>query len=493
MEGRKDTFIQIVGRMSTFFRSLADVGSVRLKELRIECYGSSIWALNNVLAQEGAQEACLQLERILLAFPRSELRFSIAGRSQGPQPAGEHLRVPMLEGRFPTLWNQGKVKVERPPRKWLSTTRRLSLTVSVIVGSAPTTLGHDNGVQALILSTNNKWVVSAASDGSVVLWDALEQTSVWEWSASKEIRHPVSLAFSADSRHFASTGDDGLVVWHITDSGKVERAHILSMEGTTIRTCTWSPHDTRFAMGCTDATIHILDGHTFAALHVLSPTRGVPSTSVNTKPALERLLFSTAGSWLLSVTTMTRGGSHDCHCCVWDVTSGRLHAVLPSHTASVTAAAFDPTGTRLATASTDHTVRIWNVKTAALLSILRGHAGPVLDVVFSPDGKFVLTASEDRKAKIWLVSGGEHILSFKHFNWVQAAVFSPDGKYIATASWDHTVRLFKVSDGSLVKRIWEHTGAPVRHVAFSPDGKTLWSGADDGSVYGQRLEDLIEA
>ena len=359
------------------------------------------------------------------------------------------------------------------------------------MGSArtPTLRGHDSGVQALILSPDNKWVVSAASDGDVVLWDALQQTMVWEWSAFKEIGHPVSLAFSTDSRRLASTGDDGLVVWHITDSGGVERAYAVGMEGITIRACAWSSDDAHLVFGCTNASIHVLDGKTFRELHVFTLTNGASSNLTDRKPVVERLLSSTGGQWLLSLTP---DGSHDCHSCVWDVTSGRLHAVLPSHTASVTAAAFDPAGTRLATASTDHTVRIWDLETAAALSILRGHSDPVLDVSFSPDGKFVLSASEDRKAKIWPVSGGDHILSFKHFNWVQAAVFSPDGKYIATGSWDHTVRLFRVSDGSLVKRFWEHTGAPVRHVAFSPDGKTLWSGADDGSVCGHRLGEVVE-
>ncbi|PIL23312.1 transporter [Ganoderma sinense ZZ0214-1] len=491
VEGRRETFVQVIGQISTFLRLLAGVTSVPLKELRVECYGSSMWSLNTVLSQEGARNACLELERILLAFSRCELKFSIAGHSRNLQPLKGHLGIPALEGRFPTLCSQGKVKVELSQGKLFSTIRRLLLTVSIVAGSARATLGHVSGVKALVLSPDDKWIASAASDGTVVLWDAMQQTLTWEWPASKKIGHPVSLAFSADSRHLASTGDDRLVVWHIADSGKVERAYTVSMEDTTIRTCAWSPNGVHLAVGCADGTIHLLDGHTFRELHVLRLTRGAPANPADREPAVERLVFST-GRWLLSLTP---DGSHDCHCCVWDVTSGRLHAALPSHTASVTAAAFDPAGTRLATASTDHTVRIWDLDAvpAAALSILRGHSGPVLDVAFSPDGKFVLSASEDRKAKIWPVSGSEYILSFKHFNWVQAAVFSPDGKYVATGSWDHTVRLFKVSDGSLVKRFWEHTGAPVRHVAFSRDRKTLWSGADDGSVYGQRLGGLAEA
>ncbi|KAM5537633.1 hypothetical protein V8D89_008711 [Ganoderma adspersum] len=112
VEGRRETFVQVIRRVSTFFKLLADVPSVPLKELRVECYGSSIWSLNTALSQEGARDACLQLEQILLAFSRCELKFSIAVHSRHPQPIKELLRVQALEGQFPTLWRQGKVKVE---------------------------------------------------------------------------------------------------------------------------------------------------------------------------------------------------------------------------------------------------------------------------------------------------------------------------------------------------------------------------------------------
>lgn len=121
VEGRRITFVQVIRRVSAFFRLLADVPSVPLKELRVECYGSSIWSLNTVLSQEGARDACLQLEQILLEFSRCELKFSIAGHRRHPQAVKEHLQVQGLEERFPTLWKQGKIKVERPQGKLSST------------------------------------------------------------------------------------------------------------------------------------------------------------------------------------------------------------------------------------------------------------------------------------------------------------------------------------------------------------------------------------
>ncbi|TBU37478.1 quinon protein alcohol dehydrogenase-like superfamily [Dichomitus squalens] len=485
-----ETFVRSVWGIAAFFKYLSTM--LPLQEIRVECYGSSFWALDAMLSQQGTSEACQQLEQVLLAVPRHSMQFRIVGGGRGSKPLKGNLRNMALKKRFRTLWKKGAIRVELPR----STDTAHAETTAV--------RGHSRPVKALLVSPDSRWVASAASDGAIILWDARRQVLSREWSAVGKVEHFVSLAFSQDSRCLASAGDHELVVWSIKDGGEVDRLDALQMEGTTIRACSWSPDDAHLAIGCTDATIHILHGRTFQELRVLRFARGARPDAAGRGPGssverlsfnngrwllsgVERLLFANA-RWLLSVAPDV---SHGCR--LWDIAAGKLRTVLRGHTASITTASFNPTGTRLATASMDHTVRIWDIDRAAPLAVLRGHTGPVLDVAFSPDGKFVLSASEDRTAKVWPASGGRCTHSFKHFNWVYAVRFSSDGRYIATASWDHTVRLFRASDGALVKRLWEHAGAHVRHLAFSPDGETLWSGADDGSVSGRRLSNIIDA
>jgi WD40 repeat protein len=67
----------------------------------------------------------------------------------------------------------------------------------------------------------------------------------------------------------------------------------------------------------------------------------------------------------------------------------------------VVSAAFSPDGTRVITASHDHTARVWDTATGKPLTAPLEHHGWVLSAAFSPDGALVVTASDDHTARIW--------------------------------------------------------------------------------------------
>ena len=178
--------------------------------------------------------------------------------------------------------------------------------------------------------------------------------------------------------------------------------------------------------------------------------------------------------------TLASGGS-DATVRLRDATIGEHKATLIGHTAPVMKVVFSPDGLTLASGSRDNTIRLWDVITGEHKATLIGHTDSVLSLIFSPDGT-ILASGGDRAHTIhlWDVRTGEsqHILT-EHLDRIMDIAFSPNGLTLATASGDGTIHLWDPITGTLQKTIVEDVGRfmSINHIAFSPDGQTLASGA----------------
>ena len=118
----------------------------------------------------------------------------------------------------------------------------------------------------------------------------------------------------------------------------------------------------------------------------------------------------------------------------------------------------------------------------------------VLTLAVAPDGKTFATGSEDGMVRILDAASRRVVREMKgHAAPVRAVAYSPDGIYLASAASDQAkgqggeVVLWNAATGRLVHTIKDPLPFPLA-LAVSPDGKTLAIGCWDGTI---RLRKLV--
>jgi len=155
--------------------------------------------------------------------------------------------------------------------------------------------------------------------------------------------------------------------------------------------------------------------------------------------------------------TRLASGSNDQTVKVWDIATGMEVLSLTQHTGAATSVCWSRDGNQLVSGSSDKTVRVWDAHTGRQLRVLTGHTGSVTSVCFSPDDKRIASSSQDRTVKVWDAQNGQQLHSLQgHKDEVSSVAFSPDGKRIASASEDKTL---KVWDAHTVE-----LGKPLRDI-----------------------------
>lgn len=171
-------------------------------------------------------------------------------------------------------------------------------------------------------------------------------------------------------------------------------------------------------------------------------------------------------------------GSSDTTIRLWDVATGVETARLEGHTSMVSALCVLADG-RLASGSWDHTIRLWDVPTGAEMTRLEGHTGFVNALCLLADSRLA-SGSRDKTIRLWDVATGTEIACLEgHTSDVNALCLLPDGQ-LASGSDDNTVRLWDAVAGAETARMEKHDGF-VRTLCALPDGR-LASGSWDYSI-----------
>ncbi|MBN8590755.1 MAG: WD40 repeat domain-containing protein [Anaerolineae bacterium] len=160
---------------------------------------------------------------------------------------------------------------------------------------------------------------------------------------------------------------------------------------------------------------------------------------------------------------------------------------LHGHSAFVSALAYSPDGSLLASGSADSFIQLWDTATSQpyLPFVLAEPGGVVTALAFSPDGQLLASAHERGMVVLWdALSGARLSRLMGHTDQVQALAFHPAGQILASASVDGTVRLWDIPSGTPNGEALQNRETRISYtsLAFSIDGHALAGGDSRGGI-----------
>jgi WD40 repeat protein len=154
------------------------------------------------------------------------------------------------------------------------------------------------------------------------------------------------------------------------------------------------------------------------------------------------------------------------------------------HTLETQTIAFAPNGKVLA--STDNgNVRLWETVTGTSIGLLQTTRDKAVAVAFSRDGRTVAAGGSAGALYLWDALSGKLLHALDGVGTtlpIYLLAFSPDGKKLATQTHIlQSIRLWDVASGRELTPPGA-AGAPLAAVTFSPDGKTVVSASNRGTL-----------
>lgn len=302
--------------------------------------------------------------------------------------------------------------------------------------------GHNGEVHSVAFSPDGLFLVSGASEHTIMGWNARSGQAVG--ALSGHTGRVSCVAFSPDGRLLASGGFDKTVrLWKLPNG---EPFHGLTHPDWVFSVAV-APDSRLLASGGADATIRLWSLGGGELLRTLTG---------HSHWVLSVAIASGASGGLIA------SGGADGTARIWDLdTAEALHTFeSPDRVRSV---ALAPEDRLLAAGCEDGALRVWSLEDSQALHELAGHSGAALCVAFSHDGRLLFSGGSDGRIKVWDARTGEPLSVIPaHTRGVSSIAAGPEG-LLASGGHDHEVKVWGKASGPA-----ERSARPPRSERFRP-------------------------
>ncbi|HEX2093206.1 MAG TPA: TIR domain-containing protein [Longimicrobiaceae bacterium] len=302
--------------------------------------------------------------------------------------------------------------------------------------------GHDSYIYAIV-DLNERQVVTSSTDRTLRVWDT------YTWTVARVLGGHVyaikSLTALPDGRRIVSADDALVRVWDLGSFGPAEGAasagEIVRLaalpEGRVLARAKFRP---QFNMWIeSQPLIFAWNLETGCETAVLE---GDEQRLGGTSSRMTGAQLSLWNGWSVCIGCETDNGINSVLALpdgreitiVWDNSTLRVGDTaqgseprnLDGHTDTVWAAVSLPDG-RIATASSDMTVRVWNVENGICLLVLRGHEEPIPELTVLASGRIV-SVSLDQTLRVWDHATGKQLAVYRGEAAFLCVTATPDGQ-----------------------------------------------------------------
>ncbi|NNJ09534.1 TIR domain-containing protein [Chloroflexales bacterium ZM16-3] len=328
--------------------------------------------------------------------------------------------------------------------------------------------GHGGALECLAFSPDGSLIASGAADCTARIWQVADGTL-----RRTLVGHSgpvVGVSFVPEGDQLATLGeDDRLLIWRVADGAEAAALRPLSGRVTGLA---FSPDGGHLAVGGGDGAVTV---------HALYEQVAPLSQHIDHRGAVGSLAFAEDGGRLITAASDRRVRSYPL--------SGGEGAILLQTHGALQSAIVAPGGRLMACTDGEGTVQIWQLgaEGGQFWRVLRGLRGRPRLLRFSPSAEALAVAAEDGAVQIWRLSvlDGDQLdpqmMIAGVAGRVRSLAFSDDGLSLATGAETGHVQIWQVSDGALRADL-SGPGPAVVGLSFAPDGRSLAGGDAAGHV-----------
>ena len=334
---------------------------------------------------------------------------------------------------------------------------------------------HGQGIVALAWSADGKQIISGDQSSAIIRWDVANN---WAKGNPRYTRLLQTLDWSSDGTRFVSGGGDyGIRLW---DTGAGSNT-VLGSHEAPIRAVDWGPLNQLVAAVSDDGDVRLWSADSGAYIRLAQNLSGPADIHFN-----------------FDETRVA--AAHGAEISVWDVPTGIRVAILTSADhLTIRSLDWSPDGTELAVAMDTGAVEIWPVPSALPVRFVSGdtwtaHNERVNLMTWDAAGDRLATVGDDGTLVVWdaashkklFAQGGDDSTQVSSVAWM------PGSDGLAIGRCDGSIVLIDMDRQNVAQQMSGHQDC-VNQLAFSPDGRYLWSTDTTGQLFVWTQAGMYEA